>query len=145
MRVGGAEMPLAAFPKCFLRALVAERSMSVDQWIDLAADQLDVDGLEFYWGFVPKDDPAELRRLRRRLAERGLAMPMMCVSPDFTVADRAARAAEVAEHRHAIEVTAELGGSFCRVLSGQRRPGLAVAEGVRMVADCIAELLPHAQ
>jgi sugar phosphate isomerase/epimerase len=138
-------MPLAAFPKCFLRALVVERTMTVDQWIDLAADQLDVDGLEFYWGFVPRHDPAELRRLRRKLASRGLAMPMMCVSPDFTVADRAARAAEVAEHRRAIEATAELGGSYCRVLSGQRRPGLEVEDGVRMVADCIAELLPHAE
>ena len=59
-------MPLAAFPKCFLDALCVTREMSVDQWIDLAA-QFDVDGLEFYWGFTPEDDPKEWDRLRKKV------------------------------------------------------------------------------
>ena len=56
-------MPLAAFPKCFLDALCVEKTMSVEEWIERAATELDVDGLEFYWGFTPRTD-AEIQRVR---------------------------------------------------------------------------------
>ena len=45
-------MPLAAYPKCFLKAMVAERTMSLDDWIAMAA-RLGVDRVEFHWGFTP--------------------------------------------------------------------------------------------
>jgi sugar phosphate isomerase/epimerase len=40
-----------------------------------------------------------------------------------------------------IEVTARLGGGFCRVLSGQRRPEVSREQGIRWVVECIRELL----
>ena len=43
-----------------------------------------------------------------------------------------------------IDVTAALGGSYCRVLSGQRRPGVG-EEGMGWVIDCIEALLPAAE
>jgi sugar phosphate isomerase/epimerase len=42
-------------------------------------------------------------------------------------------------------MTEVLGGSFCRVLSGQRRPELTMDEGVKLAADCIYACLPYAQ
>ncbi len=87
-------MPLAAFPKCFLDDLVVRKSMSVEQWIELVAAELDVDGLEFYWGFTPAENEGELARLRALADAHGLAIPMMCYSPDFTQPDAAARARE---------------------------------------------------
>ena len=137
-------MPLAAFPKCFLDQLCVSREMSVDQWIDLSA-QLDVDGLEFYWGFTPADDPAALDRIRERVAAQGRSIPMMCYSPDFTQPDAAARAAEVARQKQAVEATARLGGRYCRVLSGQRRPDVSREQGVAWVAESIHAVLPHAE
>ena len=138
-------MPLAVFPKCYLDALVVQKTMTPEEWTDLAADQLPIDGLEFYWGFTPQDDTAALRRLRARIEARGLCMPMMCYSPDFTRPDPAERRAEVEKQKRALEVTAALGGRLCRVLSGQRRPDVARADGVRMAAECITALLPHAE
>ncbi len=138
-------MPLAAFPKCFLEELTVRRTMTVEQWIDMAADQLDVDGLEFYWGFTPRGDDAALLGLRRRMAARGLVMPMLCCSPDFTQPQKADRDAEVEAQKRAIEATASLGGHLCRVLSGQRRPGVSRADGLQMAAECILALLPHAE
>ena len=41
-------------------------------------------------------------------------------------------------------MTQVLGGSYCRVLSGQRRPVLTVDEGVKLAADSIYECLPYA-
>jgi sugar phosphate isomerase/epimerase len=136
-------MPLAAFPKCFLNALVTERTLTPSQWIDLAADELDVDGLEFYWGFVPQENSA-LDALREKLDSRGLAMPMMCYSPDFIQPDAARRREEIENQKRAIEVTARLGGKYCRVLSGQRRDDVSRADGLAMAAGCINELLPFA-
>jgi sugar phosphate isomerase/epimerase len=119
--------------------------MTVEQWIDLAASELDIDGLEFYIGFAPLDDDAALGKLRARIESHGLEMPMMCCSPDFTIPDAAGRAREMEKEKRAIEVTALLGGKFCRVLSGQRRPGVSRTDGVKMAAECIASLLPHAE
>ena len=42
-------------------------------------------------------------------------------------------------------MTFALGGSYCRVLSGQKRPELSVDEGVKLAADCISTCLPYAQ
>ena len=138
-------MPLAAFPKCFLDDLVVHKTMSVEQWINRAAAELDVDGLEFYWGFIPHHDDAALEAITDRLRAVELQMPMMCYSPDFTQPDAQKRADEIEKEKRAIEVTARLGGKYCRVLSGQRRPELSVEEGVKLAAECIAACLPHAE
>ena len=43
-----------------------------------------------------------------------------------------------------IDLCAALGGQYCRVLSGQRRPELSREEGLRYAAECIEACLPHA-
>lgn len=117
--------------------------MSVEEWIDLSAG-LDLDGLEFYWGFTPWQDPAKLDALRCRVEDQGRSIPMMCFAPDYTHPDPAVRRAEMERQRRAIEATARLGGSFCRVLSGQRRSEVPLTEGIAWAAACISELLPFA-
>src|SRR3954447_17539693 len=116
---------LAAFPKGFLQAL-AEGRMSVFEWIELAGT-LGVDGVELYPLFLEAYDSRYLARVRAEAERRGLALPMLCHSPDFTQPDAGARRGEVERTREMLKVTAELGGSHCRVLSGQNRPGLREA------------------
>lgn len=74
-----------------------------------------------------------------------MSMPMMCYSPDFTIPDARARQAEVEKQIHAIRVAAELGGKFCRTLSGQRRPEVRVEQGIDWVVGCIESCLPVAE
>src|SRR4051812_48349070 len=100
---------LAAFPKCYMDELCITRTMTVFEWIDLAAT-LPVDGVEMYDRFFPQTDPATLQAVRAKLAAAGLAMPMMCYSPDFTIPDAAARQAEIDQQRRVMAVTAALGG-----------------------------------
>ena len=81
----------------------------------------------------------------RRMAEdHGLAVPMFCCSPDFTHPDPAFRQKQIDLEKSWIDITAELGGGYCRVLSGQRRPDVSRAEGLRYAAECIRACLPHA-
>ncbi|MDB4617613.1 sugar phosphate isomerase/epimerase, partial [Verrucomicrobiales bacterium] len=71
--------------------------------------------------------------------------PMMCCSPDFTHPDKAFRDQEITKQKRWIDMTHALGGSFCRVLSGQRRPELSIDEGVKFAADSIIDCLPYAE
>ena len=136
-------MPLAAFPKCYLPELCTTKTMSLEDWIHASA-HLDVDGLEFYWSFTP-ETAAERRCVRRLVEQQGREIPMMCYSPDFTKTDRAERMAEVEAQKAVLRACSELGIRFCRVLSGQRRPGLARSETICWVAECIHLLLPEAE
>ncbi len=134
---------LAAFPKCYMDELCVERTMSLSEWIEMGAT-LGVEGLEFYSGFL-EDDETFLRETKRLLDKHGLQMPMLCCSPDFTEPDPALLEKEIVREKRMIELTAFFGGRFCRVLSGQRRPGLSREAGIAQVVRVIKDLLPFAQ
>jgi len=134
---------LAAFPKAFMQQLCKDGTMSVFEWIDLAAE-LDLDGLEWYAGFLELQDQSNWAKMRQAVEAKGMTIPMMCCSPDFTHPDPDFRQAEIEKERKWIEMTAALGGSYCRVLSGQRRPELTQEEGVRLAAECIDACAPFA-
>ena len=134
---------LAVFPKCFMDQLCVDHTMTLFEWIELAAT-LGVDGLEFYSGFL-RDDRAFLDEIKDALEHHRLAMPMLCCSPDFTQPDPDLLSTEVEREKRMIELTAFFGGRYCRVLSGQRRPGLGRSEGIAQVVRVIKSLLPFAE
>jgi sugar phosphate isomerase/epimerase len=134
---------LAAFPKAFMTALCKDGSMTVSEWIELAV-KLDIDGLEWYAGFLEMADTANWPKFRQQVEDHGKVIPMVCCSPDFTHPDSAFRQQQVARQKEWIDMTYALGGSYCRVLSGQRRPALQLDEGVALAADCIEACLPYA-
>jgi sugar phosphate isomerase/epimerase len=134
---------LAVFPKGQLDQLCVDGSMTVRQWIELAAT-LGVEGLEFYSGFLEMGDARNWSLFRRIAADHGLSIPMFCCSPDFTHPDPAFRARQVEHEKWWIDMTTALGGSYCRVLSGQRRPEVSREAGVAFAAQCIEACLPYA-
>ena len=135
---------LAVFPKAFMHALCKDRSMRVSEWIKLAST-LDVQGLEWYAGFLEMADENNWQIFRKQVEENGMTIPMMCCSPDFTSPDADFRKKEIEKQKRWIDMTYALGGSYCRVLSGQKRPELSIDEGVKLAAECISECLPYAQ
>ncbi len=135
---------LAAFPKAFMQALCKDGSMKLSQWIDLAV-KLDIDGLEWYAGFLEMAEEKNWPHFRKLVEDHGKVIPMMCCSPDFTHPDKIFRNKEIAKQKRWIDMTHTLGGSYCRVLSGQRRPELSMDEGVKYAVECIETCLPYAQ
>jgi len=135
---------LAVFPKAYMQALCKEGSMKVSEWIQLAST-LDVQGLEWYAGFLEMKDEKNWERFRREVENIGKVIPMMCCSPDFTHPDATFRSNEIAKQKRWIDMTYALGGSYCRVLSGQRRPELSIDEGIRLAAESIEACLPYAE
>ncbi len=134
---------LSAFPKCYMDDLCVTRTMSLFEWIDLAAT-LGVDGVEMYPGFFANFEPEYVAQIKQHADAKGLEIPMMCCSPDFTQHDPAARAAELEKEKFWIDLTAQLGGKFCRVLTGQRREDVSRADGVRYSVEGINAAIPYA-
>ena len=51
--------------------------MKIRDWIDLAAT-CDIDGLEFYSGFLELQDQKGWRAARAAAEDKGLPIPMLC-------------------------------------------------------------------
>ena len=134
---------LAVFPKAFMQALCKDGTLTVSEWIEMAV-RLDIDGLEWYAGFLEMQDEKNWPRFRRQVEDHGKVVPMMCCSPDFTHPDREFRKNEIGKQKRWIDMTNTLGGSYCRVLSGQRRPELSIDQGVGLAVECIEACLPYA-
>jgi sugar phosphate isomerase/epimerase len=135
---------LAAFPKAFMRPLCKDGTMTLREWVDLAAP-LGLDGLEYYSGMLELADPARWAEARRTVEERGLVIPMLCCSPDFSHPDAEFRRVEIEKEKNWIRMAAALGAGFCRVLSGQRRPELTRERGLELVVQSIEACLPEAE
>lgn len=135
---------LAVFPKAYMDSLCIDHSMTLDEWIDMAAT-LDVPGLEFYSGFIDLSDPATWKNYRGKVDDLGMQIPMLCCSPDFTHPSPTYRQEQVEKEKRWIEMAAELGSKYCRVLSGQRRPEVSLADGLQYAADAIGECCEYAQ
>lgn len=118
--------------------------MTLREWVELAAP-LGLDGLEYYSGFLELADPARWPEARRTVESRGLVIPMLCCSPDFSHPDAAFRRSEIEKEKNWIRMAATLGAEFCRVLSGQRRPELSRSQGLAQVVECIEACLPEAE
>lgn len=135
---------LAVFPKAFMQALCKDGTMKVSEWIDLACE-LEVDGLEWYAGFLEMAEEKNWDTFRKEVENRGKTIPMLCCSPDFTNPDDSFRKKEIEKQLRWIRMTHVLGGKYCRVLSGQRRPSLSISKGVSLAAECIKACLPKAK
>jgi sugar phosphate isomerase/epimerase len=135
---------LAAFPKAFMQALCKDGTMKIEEWIQLASG-LEVEGLEWYAGFLEMEDQSSWTTFRTMVEDTGKVIPMMCCSPDFTHPDKTFRDKEIDKQKNWIDMTHTLGGNYCRVLSGQKRPELSIEEGVKLAADSIMACIPYAQ
>ena len=134
---------LAVFPKAFMQQLCKDGSMKLEEWISMTAN-LKVDGLEWYAGFLEMKDRAKWEHFRELVAKTNKTIPMLCCSPDFTHPDKNFRETQIEKQHNWIAMTRALGGRFCRVLSGQRRPEISIDEGLHVAADCIKACLPYA-
>ncbi len=135
---------LAVFPKAYMTALCKDGSMKVRDWIKLAST-LDIDGLEWYAGFLEMQERDNWIFFREEVEGLGKEIPMLCCSPDFTHPDSDFRRREIEKQHFWIDMIVALGGRFCRVLSGQRRPELTIEEGLELAVDSIEQCLPYAE
>jgi sugar phosphate isomerase/epimerase len=138
---------IAAYPKCFEYDIGLHRTMSIFDWISMARAELDVEGLELYNRFLVSLDRDYLLRVAQATHDAGFVIPMFTCSPDFTHPDPDERKRAIEHEAKMIEVTALLGGegAVCRILSGQRHPGVVREQGVEWVIKAIQQVIPVAR
>src|SRR3989304_215578 len=105
---------IAAFPKCYVDEILSGR-MALSDWLSMAGG-LGVDGGGRYEPFFDGKGRDFVRAVRNQCRNLGLAIPMMCFSPDFTQPEATARRRELRRQKRAIDLTVTLGGSICRTL-----------------------------
>lgn len=102
-----------------------------------------------YPDFYPDTADKTVHRIYDYARDRGLAIPMLCSSPDFTHPDLAYRQRQIHWMQAWIERMADSpspdGFRSCRVLSGQNRPMVETEAGIGWVVDAIEQLLPLAE
>ena len=60
-----------------MQALCKDGTMTVSEWIELAV-KLDIDGLEWYAGFLEMADEKNWAKFRSQVEGHGKVIPMMC-------------------------------------------------------------------
>ena len=133
---------ISVFPKCYFDELVDGRRNYV-AWIH-DASTLRAEGVEHYDGFFPSYDEKDVAPVMEAMAATGQISSMMCFSPDFTHPDKDERARQVERQKRAIDLTVRTGARHCRTLSGQKYPGLSMADGIARAAEGITRSLEYA-
>jgi len=133
---------ISVFPKCYFDELVDGRRSYVE-WIHDAAT-LGGEGVEHYDKFFASYDVRDVVPVMEAMAATGQISSMLCFSPDFTHPDKNERARQVERQKRAIDLTLRTGARHCRTLSGQKYPGLSMAEGIARAAEGITRSLEYA-
>src|SRR5947207_10342589 len=94
---------LAAFPKAYMDPLTLTGEMSLAEWFDICAD-IKVDGTELYSGFKELQQEKNWPTIKKQASDRGLPIPMLCCSPDFTHPDPKFRQKEIDQEKKWIDV-----------------------------------------
>ena len=136
---------LAAFPKAYMDPLCVDGTMTISRSGSSWPATLDIDGLEFYCGFLELRRPPTWARVAadRRRPGRS-ASRCSAARPTSRIPMRSSGSSRSTCEKGWIDMTVALGGQYCRVLSGQRRPEVSRDEGIRYAAECIEACLPHA-
>ena len=116
-------------------------AMTLDAALDFCAE-LDFDAVDptgYYFPGYPEAPPDPfLYDFKRRALRLGLDVSGTGVRTDFTVADRAAREADVALVRRWVDVAAKMGAPMVRVFAGRGVPeGHTESETTAWVVECL--------
>ena len=133
---------ISVFPKCYFDELVRGERSYVG-WIHDAAT-LGGEGVEHYDEFFPSYEEPDVAPVMDAMRETGQISSMLCFSPDFTHPDPDERLRQVERQKKAIDLSVRIGAKYCRTLSGQKYPGLSIAEGVARAAECITQSIDYA-
>jgi sugar phosphate isomerase/epimerase len=134
---------ISVFPKCYFDELVDGR-MDYVAWIHDAAT-LGGEGVEHYDEFFRSYGPEDVDPVLDAMRETGQITSMLCFSPNFTHPDAGERARQVERQKAAIDLSVRIGTRYCRTLTGQKYPDLAIDEGVARAVDCIKRALEYAE
>lgn len=114
-------------------AKVQAGEMNLSGFIEYAARQRveGVELLDYFW----TDAQAEIPRVKKQLADAGLALAAYSIGNDFFQPEAEARAEQLAYVKRGVDVANQLGVNLVRVFSGNHREGYSLADGIGWIID----------
>ncbi len=113
--------------------------MSIDEWMDLAAE-LGLDGVECAPPLIKPLGPVTPAEYRKLAERRGLAISNYTAYSDFANPDPEIRRRDLEAALNNVRIALELGAPSVRALTGQQWPGTNQEEALKWVVDGIRQV-----
>lgn len=128
-------MRTSCIPICFFGRMLSEKSLSLEDWIRMAAD-IGLDGIEMYKPYLESlDDDTYLRRMSVAVREAGLEVSMFTSYADLSNPDEAEQQRQLDSIRRDVELARIFETSIVRMTCGRWPDGPSRDETLRTVAD----------
>jgi len=109
-------MKMSCIPVCFARAILREKTMSREEWLEMAV-AVGLDGTEIFDSFVGGMDAAEIGGFTDAVQEAGLQISMYSIENNF--ANPAEREQVTQQVKNAVDAAVLLKTDIVRVTAGQ--------------------------
>ena len=132
-------------PVRLMPAIITDKTMTTEQWLDDARNKFDLTAVEMYHGFLNDLDEAYVDHIATELQRLGLQVSQLCTSTDFTHPDPSARAAQHDYLKRAIVAADKMAAPAIRFVTGQRHPGVTDQQGIDWILSGLEEILKFAE
>lgn len=118
---------------------VRSGKMNLAGFVEFASQQQEngaqgVELLDYFW----RDRSEELPKVKRQIADAGLAMAVYSIGNDFFQPDRNMWEKQLAELRAGVDTANALETNTLRVFSGNAKPGYTLDDGLSWIVDGLA-------
>jgi len=128
-------MKTSCIPICFFSRMLNEKSLSLEDWIRMAAD-IGLDGIEMYKPFLESlEDEAYLRRASDAVRDAGLAVSMFTSYAELSSPDEAEQRRQMDSIRKDVELAEVFDTDIIRMTCGRWPDGISRDDTLRTVAD----------
>lgn len=97
-----------------------EGKVDQEKWIEVCADELELDGIELLDFHFPSKKDSEIKKIKKLAIDKGLTISCVSVSNNFGVLDEDKRRKEVKKVKEWTEIAYKYGAPVLRVFGGWR-------------------------
>lgn len=137
-------MRLSCIPICLFKELCSERTMTVEAWIEMAAD-LGLDGIEMYEPYLDSFEPSYLAEVAAELKSHGLAVSMYTGYGDLANPEHAGFRDAVQMVKRNVDLALAFDSKIVRAVAGQWHEGATREQTLERVAQGLRECLEYAR
>ncbi|MBI4026751.1 MAG: sugar phosphate isomerase/epimerase [Verrucomicrobia bacterium] len=119
--------------------------LTVEELIDLAVGDYHLDGIEILNHYFRSKSADEVRKIRDRLLQKGLAVSQYSSDSAFALVEGVARNEMVERLKRDIDKTIFFNAGIMRITGGDPNPAISRGESFQKVIHGLAEVLPYAE
>lgn len=136
---------LSWIPVRLMPAIMFDKTMTTEQWLDKAKNLFGLPAVEMYFGFLKGLDEEYVDHIAGELKRLGLEVSQLCTSTDFTHPDPEERKRQHDYLKRAIIAANKMEAPGIRFVTGQRHPQVSDEQGIEWVVAGLEEMVNFAE